>query len=964
MNISFVYPAALWLFILVPLTIGLALMGPRRPNPRRFWFGLALRVLLLTLVVSALAGIQLRLRADTLTAVFILDVSDSVPLEEQVRGEQLIRQAIQAMPPGDRAAVVVFGQDSLVERLASEDGMLPGFSSVPVTSRTDIGGAMQLAMALFPNEGAKRIILFSDGRENVGSALDQGELASAQEIQMMFVPLHGPEGEYEVLIDSLNAPADVRLGQGFDLTVLVNSTAPMGATLRIYGDGRLIQTLDVLLDEGTNRFLIPVEAGEPGFRRFRAQIIPDADTRLQNNEASAFTVVHGPPHILVVEGSIGEGRNLSDALGTAEMDVSVMAPQNMPTTLPELAAYDAVILVNVPAAALPGGTMEALPVYVHDLGRGLAMVGGEESFGAGGYLRTPIERALPVFMEVTPKEQIANLALVMAVDKSGSMAACHCENPDLDQTYTRVESGQPKVDIAKEAIMRAAGALGEQDYMGVVSFDTMAYWNLEISALLDYARLEEKIGGIEAFGGTNIGSGVEAAYAALQGVDAKRKHIILMTDGWVHSGELLMIAEQMREEGITLSVVAAGGGSAEYLSLLAKVGGGVYHPAVDILTVPDIFLKETVKAVGEYIIEEPFYPLPAMPSPVLRGLDPANLPALFGYNGSTAKNTARLDLLTPRGDPLLASWQHGLGRSVVWTSDFKGQWGTAWVSWDEFVRFSAQMVDWLLPAPQEEGLTARTSIENGKAYIRLEAVDENDHPRNFLRVEANLIGPDLEPVPIRLDQVGPGRYETSLNVSQTGTYLVRLGVSEGDQSLGQQTLGLVVPYSPEYRVSGTDLGFLEELARITGGARLNDMLETFLHNIPAADYAREIWRPLLLLVALLFPLDVAVRRVMLGSQDYRKASEWIMERSPFRRGRRLAESRVLGQLFQARERARKRQDRTDEPPPLEIPVKPRAGAEEKPSPSSSPPTTRPQPSDENTLERLRKAKRRARRDDE
>jgi uncharacterized membrane protein/Mg-chelatase subunit ChlD len=966
MNISFVYPAALWLLLLLPLTAGLALLGPRRPTVIRFWSGLVLRLILLTMVVLALSGIQLRLRADTLTVVFVLDVSDSVPPEEQARGESFIRQSVLNMPPGDKAAVVVFGQDALVERLATEDGALPGLASVPVTTRTDISSALQLAMALFPEEGAKRLVLLSDGRENLGSSMDQGELAAAHNIQLTYVPLSGPEGESEVLIDSLTAPNDVRLGQNFDLTVIVHSTDAMGAFLRVYGDNQLISSQEVRLGEGNNRFLIPVEAEETGFHRYRAQIIPDRDTRLQNNEASAFTVVHGPPRILIVEGRSGEGRNLAEALRAAEMHVDVVPPEGTPTTLPELAAYESVILANVPAPALSQGAMQALPIYVHDLGRGLIMTGGDVSFGAGGYLRTPVEKALPVYMDVRAKEEMSNLALVMAVDKSGSMGACHCEDPDLEQSYVRMESGQPKVDIAKEAIMQAAAALSEMDMLGVVTFDETAYWEVEISPLMDELSLERSIGHIEAFGGTNIRSGVEAAYAALRETDARRKHIILLTDGWEHSGELISMSAAMREEGITLSVVAAGGGSAEYLSELALSGGGTYYPAQDILRVPEFFLKETVSAVGEYIIEEPFFPLPLMPSPVLRGMDSGALPFLLGYNGTTAKNTARLDLVTPRGDPLLASWQHGLGRAAVWTSDFKGQWGTAWITWDEYVRFAAQLVTWTLPSPQEEGLVAQAGLEDGQAFVRLEALDSDERPWNFLRAEANLIGPDLDSQNLSLRQVGPGRYEAWTDVSQTGTYLVRIGVNDGDQSLGQQTLGLVVPYSPEYRMAGMDRAFLEELARITGGRELSEAVSAFIHNLPAADFAREIWRPLLLVVALLFPLDVAVRRVMLTSSDYQKATGWISERLPQRSQTTGERTKEMSSLFSARERARSRQARTIKPDEDQSKAGKDPGQSAQKETAAIPQKEKPvQKRDESgdTLARLKKAKKRAKKEE-
>ena len=710
-GISFIYPQTLWLLLLIPLTIVLALLGRRALNRARLWGGLALRSLLLLLIILALAGIQLRLPSNTLTAVFVLDVSDSVPEAEQSRGEELVRQAIEAMPAGDKAAVVVFGEDSLVERLANEDSTLSRLTSVPVSTRTDIASALQLAMALFPDEGAKRLVLLSDGRENLSYALKQAELADLQGIDLQYVPLGETQNQVEVLVDTVEAPTDVREGQQFDLGISIQSSASVGATLRVFADGELIHTQELSLKQGSSRYTVPIEDPQPGFHRYRAQIVPDADNRLQNNEASSFTVVHGPSSILIVEGTAGEGQNLSQALLAAKMAVTTIPPSALPATLPELARYDAIVLANVPASALPNGVMEALPVYVRDLGKGLLMIGGEESFGAGGYLRTPLETAMPVFMDVKSRELAANLALVVAVDKSGSMGRCHCDNPDLNQTYTPVQTGQPKVDIAKEAIMRSAAALGDQDYLGVVTFDSQAHWTLDVKPLVGPGELEQAIGTFKAEGQTNMLSGVTAAYDALQKVNAKRKHIILMTDGWVRTGELSPLVSKMAKEGITLSVIAAGEGSAEYLKALAEDGGGRYYPAVDMMSVPDVFLKETVKSVGQYIIEEPFYPLPASPSPVLKGIDQNDLPGLFGYNGTSPKGTARLDLLTTRGDPLLATWQYGLGRSAAWTSDLKGRWGSEWVKWNDFARFSAQLVGWLLPSPQVEGLNARISLK-------------------------------------------------------------------------------------------------------------------------------------------------------------------------------------------------------------------------------------------------------------
>jgi Mg-chelatase subunit ChlD/uncharacterized membrane protein len=957
MKIAFIYPHFLWLLLLIPLTVGLALLGRRGMTRRRLWAGVTLRSVVLALIVLALAGIQVQLPAETLSVVFVLDVSDSISPTEQTRGEAFIRDAVNAMPNGDRAAVVVFGQDALVERLATVEQALPRLASVPVSSRTDIAGAIQLALALFPDEGAKRMVLLSDGRENLGAAVQQAELAAAHRIELLYVPLGEEDSDAEVLVEALESPADIRLGQEFDLNVVVRSTVNTSAELRVYGDSVLIYSENVTLSVGANRFTVPVEASETGFRRYRAQIVPNTDSRLQNNEASAFTVVHGPPRVLLVEALANEGLNLAEALEAAEMEVDRLPPAQMPNTLPELASYDAVVLVNVPAPALPDGVMDILPVYVRDLGKGLLMTGGELSFGAGGYLRTPIEAALPVQMDVRNKEMSANLALVLVVDKSGSMGQCHCDDPNLNQNYDRVAVGQPKVDIAKEAIMRSAGALGEQDYLGVVTYDDRARWALQISPLVDPYTLEGAIGTFTADGSSNMRAGVENAYEALKGVDARRKHIILMTDGWVREGELTQMAREMSEQGITLSVVAAGEGSARYLEELAEAGNGRYYPAENILGVPDIFLKETVTSVGEYIIEEPFFPLPGNISPILRGLDENALPALLGYNGTTAKRTARLDLLTPRGDPLLISWQFGLGRSVAWTSDLKGQWARDWMAWEGFSRFASQLVGWALPTPQEEGYSAVATIQDGKAVVRFTALDENGEPINFLDATATIIRPDLTTQEVRLSQVGPGQYEASVDANQTGSYLAYLGVSEDGRPVSQMILGVVVPYSPEYRTGGVNIPLLSELARITGATQgeLTEALNTFLHNLPAADFVREFWRPLLLLAALLFPIDVAVRRVVLGREDLRRARAWFANMR-LGRLRQAGEPRVLGDLFQARERARRRQSTPDRPA-INIPIE-KPKAEESSKPEEGPPAE--PPSSAEALSRLREAKRRAR----
>ena len=317
------------------------------------------------------------------------------------------------------------------------------------------------------------------------------------------------------------------------------------------------------------------------------------------------------------------------------------------------------MLVDVSRLRLTDAQLTGLQQYVRDFGRGLVMIGGPKSYGAGGYTDTPIEETLPVDMGVKDQQKQPDVALVVVIDKSGSMDACHCNSFDRGAGGGAGIAGVRKVDIGKEAILRAAAAMTARDQLGVVAFDESAHWVVQTQPLGGIGDLRGSIGGIQPLGQTNIFAGLEQAVKSLEGTTATRRHIILLTDGWSISGQYDAILARMKAAGITLSTVGAGGGSNPFLAELAKQGGGRFYPATNPASIPDIFLKETQQVAGQQIIEEPFHPILTSQSPILRGIDA--LPQLLGYNGTTAKAAAQTVLVTPRDDPLLAQWQYGLG---------------------------------------------------------------------------------------------------------------------------------------------------------------------------------------------------------------------------------------------------------------------------------------------------------------
>jgi uncharacterized membrane protein len=916
-----------------------------------------LRATILASLVLALAGLQVVAPIDRLTTVFVVDLSDSVGPAGRESGLAFVREALQSRAAGDRAAVVAFGGEALVERLPAELEDVDRIASVPVRSSTDVGAALRLAAALFPDDSQKRIVLISDGNDTTGRGQPEASLAAARGIQIETFVV-GLGAADEVIVQRLHSPAVARVGEVIEIEVTITSTVDQPGRVLLYGDGELIGLEEVELDAGTNRVRFLTRASEAGFHTFRAVIEAEQDTFSQNNRGDSHTIVKGEPRVLLVAGSDEAGRNLQAALEAEGHDVSVMAPEEVPTTLAGLATFDAVVLADVAALRLGVGRMEALQTYTRDLGRGLVMIGGPESFGAGGYARTPLEATLPVDMDVRDRERQPDVALVVVIDRSGSMDACHCNTPMRDNGVAI--GGVPKVDIGKEAILRAVSALSQRDEFGVVTFNENASWVIRTAPLGTIGDVENQIAGIRADGQTNIFAGLSEAVTALEQAQATRRHIVLFTDGWSTSGAYAQLLERMQAAGITLSAVGAGGGGAEsFLSDLAQRGGGRYYSAIDPATIPDIFLKETQQVSGQQIVEETFFPILVSHSPILRGLE-NGVPQLLGYNGTTPKGTAQTVLISEREDPVLAQWQYGLGRAVAWTSDATGRWAINWVQWPDFNQFFSQLVSWTFPGEESSGLEAELVTDGDRARLRLRSVESDGSPRNFFDTVAGVTDPVFETRELRLDQVAPGVYETELGLLTPGAYAVRVVQTKPGESPLAKTAVLIAPTPAEYRLLGTNERLLAALRGATGGRALEVGTEAWRRDLGTTTAAVDAWPWLLLLAMMLWPLDVAVRRVSVGRTELVMLGDWIDRRWHAWRGP-AQRTEQVGEMLAAKSRAGGRQARAALlRPPAEAATPPPTAS---PTPTDEPSVAEPvsEPTADDMVARLRAAKNRARR---
>ena len=674
--------------LLVPALGSVLYLWRRSSRGREGWRRLlipAFRILLVTLLVGTLAIPDVRYTVDQQAVVFVADLSDSV-VQQRAQVEVFVRQAMEARGSEDKAGVVAFGRDVLVEWPVSERGGFQEFQSEVHADNTDLADGLRLAAALLPPDSRQRIVVVSDGQESLGDATEQARFLRPQGIQVDVAPLEGALGP-EILVASVTAPSSTNTGERVPVEVTVSSSGVAGATLQVSLDGVVVADRQVTQEPGETRFSFDVSIDRPGFHTIRASVNSEADTRLENNRADAFVNVLGPPTVLVVEDRKGAAKNVSEALGATSLQVEVRPTTLFPESLEELSRYSGIVLVDVSAGSLGKRGMEVIRAGVRDLGKGLLVVGGPHSLTMGDYQDTPLEEALPVFSQVPEREESGKVALGLVIDKSGSMAS-----PGSD--------GISKVEMAKEAAHLSLEELKPYDLAGVVAFDADSWWLAPLGEIGDPAHLNEmrqSIDTLASVGGTDIYPALVTGYQGLADAPAPRRHMVLLTDGKSQHGDYLGLLSAMNEGCITLSTIGVGVDiDAGLLRWLAAEGGGRFYSTDRARDIPRILTDETRLAARHAIIEEPTSALVVGSSPVLRSTG-GEFPTLDGYVVTLPKNTGRMVMVSPRGDPLLAQWQFGLGRAIAWTSDSEDRWTGTLNAWKGAPVFWSALVDWTLP---------------------------------------------------------------------------------------------------------------------------------------------------------------------------------------------------------------------------------------------------------------------------
>jgi len=862
------------------------------------------RFVVLSLIILALAEPQIVWRNDRLTTLYMVDLSQSVPRDKIEPMLNFVRQStLEHRQAEDLAGMVVFSKNARVEvPPAPSEIRFLGVESSLDTDNTDLAGALKLAMGSFPEDSARRIVLISDGNQNRGNAFEQALQAKAQGIQIDVLPVnYNYDNQQEVLVEKVSLPSDVKVGETVNLNVVLRATAPAKGQLQVFQSdskgGRTPapgneQPIPVDLPRGVSVFTLKQVITEASFYRFVAEFIPDrntADSRAVNNIAEGFTHARGAAKVLLIESKRGEHASLIKALREKKIEVdTLLAPtidgggdvggDQLPTDIGQLQPYDAVILGNVPKDSFSANQIALLEKNVHDMGAGLVMLGGSSSFGAGGWRNTPVEKALPVDMEIKSMKVTGKGALVMIM---------HASEIAEGNYWQKV--------VAQEALK----TLSPMDMAGMLHWQGTESWlftlrNIEGNRDIMLRAIDRMTpGDMPDFDPSLI-----MAAKALGATDAASRLIIVISDGdpTPPSARAIAALKQAKVQ-VTSVLTAAHGNDVQGLRTmqdLATQTKGRFYNVTSPRALPRIYQKETRMISRPLIFErgQPWAPILAGSTEPVQGL-PNSYPGITGLVLTSLKENelveCPLQSPEPKGqvNPLLAHWNYGLGRSVAFTSDAGFKWTTGWQNWDHYAAFWSQVIRWSMRPTDNGNLSMTLRREDGKVKVLVDALDKRQQFLNFLQIQGAVVRPDSavsspdknpNENQLQLVQTAPGRYEATIeNAEARGNYFVSLAYKGPDGSKGIVSSGVSVPYSEEYKELRSNQDELESLARITGGSvydwkTRNDVIDlpaTVKTNNPfrrdemtkpASGY-QDIWPQLLTAAVFVFLTDVGVRRL-------------------------------------------------------------------------------------------------------
>lgn len=834
-----------------------------------------LRIGFVALLALALARPVQSADTDKIATVVLVDVSASVSDEALADAQKVVEDVWSHKRDDDLIRVVTFAQrPRLLEPQVSDDGA----ESPPTIARhgkdvadqddpgagSNLQAALQLAYGLYPPGYLRRGVLVSDGLQTSGDVLAEAGRAAEYDVTLHVVPYRRPPPA-EVAVRELRMPERVKVGETFEITADVYASRKMKLKAKLK-QGVTLNGLDPLkeveLEAGDNEITfksVVRVAGEVTYSLELDEI--EADRFAENNHFATTVDVPGRPQVLYVEGNPKYAGPLTRALTAQQFDVDVRPPTGFPLSLKEMERFDFVVLSDTPKEAVSLQSQDLLESYVRDLGGGFLFAGGDNGYGLGGWYRTTVARMLPVRMETERRKEMPSVAMVLVIDRSGSM------------------TGLP-MEMAKKAAKATLEVLASDDVLEVVAFDSQPHRYVKMQPARNRSRIRGLISRIQPGGGTEIFPALDAAYNDLTVTQARKKHVILLTDGKAPTNGIRDLVTAMIAEGITVTTVGLGGDVDEQLlRMVADVGGGRYHSVPDPQSLPRIFTKETEMIARAAAVEEWFPVAQVGYASFLKRIDVATAPFLHGYVSTKMKPSPATLLLASADteEPILARWRVGTGWALAWTSDVKSRWAVEWIGWPGWEKFWGQLVREHMRQKHRRELDMRAEIVDGELVASVDAFTIDERFDNELSSKLHVIGPEPEgerrTVPMR--QIAPGRYEARLPMDEYGSFLLRAEHSRQQQDGTLEPMAVSSghvsnPYPREYAAFETDTATLERVAATTKGIfEPNDFAVAFDPGDEKITWHEELWARAVMAAIALYLLDLLLRRVRIFDRKFK-----------------------------------------------------------------------------------------------
>lgn len=839
--------------ILIPLAMAFIYFTVKKYNSRSRNDKVTLisRIIIILLLLISFGDVTVSIRGKNVSTLFLLDVSQSMG-DFGKEGLKFINNSLEEMPSNNKAGVIVFGDNSKIDKVINSSKNYDSIKGEPIKTATNIQEAIETGIGLFSKGSSKRIVLITDGEENQGELVKSIPLIQEQNIDIKVYKVNNALGN-EIYVDDVKVPDNISIGEEFSVITTIESNYKTKAKLSLFSGREKKGEQEVEIQKGKNTFVFKDIQNSGGFKNYRVTVEAADDSNLANNQYSTYTNVIDKPNILVIEGKANDGAGVSEILRATNSRYKVILPTSSPNTLNEMLEYKTIVLANVHIDDLSKGFKDNIEGYVKDYGGGLVTFGGEDSYALGGYRETVLEKILPVDMDKKGENEVPKVSLTLIIDKSGSMSG-----------GTKEVS---KLTLAKEAASKSVDSLRKTDEISVMTFDDSFGWVVERQLVGDRSGAKELISGIGLGGGTSIYPALEAGYKDALESDAKIKHIILLTDGQdgfpQHEYEALI--NEMKEDNITLSTVSVGMDSNNsLLEYMAEIGNGRGYHTDAFTDIPRIFMKEVFLSMGEYIENGEFTPTLTSNHEIMTGvLSDGGMPSLYGYIGTSMKDKATQILKSNEDEPILASWQYGLGRTASFTSDINGEWSKDLLTWNKGGQLVKNIIYWTIPSYEGSGKIYISQKSGSEALVEY----YNDKVDSESKVKGVYKSENGEEGEIELTEVEPGKFTTTVPLKDLGFYTFNIREEKNGEIKNNTTGAFSMQYSDEYKFNKNS-GNLDVLVEETSGKFINKPSEVFQGEIETAYRMFNLTVPFLIIAMILFLLDVAYRRLNLDLSKY------------------------------------------------------------------------------------------------